>query len=350
MQDLDDLVSNLEAATQASTDLKEIMLQDLSFFETACGGTTGSLDPILSAIDASKVALAQFILVGFDMQQLLSCEELNSIYIKLAHGSVCTYLPDTFAWMFCTMSIILLSGMILYTLRSALLPNKEIRDDKNEESVVDMDHEMYLPSMIEPNKRHPNIHYDRQSMKSIRYDRNSNNTFDNSLNNTLNYDGRSKISFKTNTNSLEDDEKYQFSVGSPSFDDQPPNDTDTNNESAVREDRASNDGTADVPINDEQRNDSITGDSVFNFDLNANEDTNTVNTEDVTKYENSIAESLHEENSTANSNEDGQRINNTEEKSRISNTDGTKQGVEVSRVSTPEGGGVYIQDSGRFSV
>ena len=113
------------------SDLKDIIQGDTSAFETACGGSEGSLDPVLTALDVMKIAIASFTLIGHDGQNLLSCQGLNSIYIGLSHGSICRHMPETLAWMFFTMTIILLSGLNLFTFRAALLPDKRTHDDED---------------------------------------------------------------------------------------------------------------------------------------------------------------------------------------------------------------------------
>jgi hypothetical protein len=127
---LNGLVANLEEGYVACNDFQLIMAADINTFEKACGGKPGSLEPITVALNGMQAATLSFTEIGYDAQELLACRKLNSIYIKLMHGSVCTHMPETLAWMFCTMCIILLSGMMLFTLRAALLPDKIVNDDE----------------------------------------------------------------------------------------------------------------------------------------------------------------------------------------------------------------------------
>jgi len=135
LYDLNDLVYGLEDAQGVCIDLQAVMNEDISTFEQACGGGPGDLDPVDTALAGMELSASSFLRIGYETQEVLSCENLNSIYIELAHGSMCTYLPQTLAWMFTTMSIILGSGMMLFTLRAALLPDKDRHDysrhDKN---------------------------------------------------------------------------------------------------------------------------------------------------------------------------------------------------------------------------
>ena len=304
------------------------MLAELPFFEAACNGTSGSLNPVLTSIDATKVSIGQFILIGNDMEQVLACQGLNSIYIKLAHGSVCTYLPETFAWMFCTMSIILFSGMTLFTLRAALLPNMETQYDPDEDE-DDLDHEKRLPH-DDSNAQHPYISYDPRSNKSIRYDPKSNRS--------LVYDPKSNEPLKIAAppqviepeEDDEDDEKYQFSMGSPTLSNEK-NDDVLQNDTFEGDDTIGNDvdeengprpssriNSQPQPTNYEEfinDIDTTNNNDEIEFDITTafNDGTITENTEDVTKYENSI---------------DGLSLNNDddEEQSRI------KEEIEVSRL------------------
>ena len=149
-EQLSDLIYNLEEGITVSAELKTLVSDDIALFEMQCGGEPGSLMPILTALEAMKMALAAFALIGYDAQGLLACKGLNQIYLGLSHGSICSYMPETLAWMFCTMIIILFSGMTLFTLRAALLPDKAVR--VVEEHTTD-DYELelkYMPSAETP--------------------------------------------------------------------------------------------------------------------------------------------------------------------------------------------------------
>ncbi len=98
------------------------------------------------SLDATKIAVAAFLLVGYRAQSLLNCRRLNSIYIGLAHGAVCEHMPETLSWMFCTMAIIMFSGMTLFTFRAALLPDKEVKRGELEE-IDDVYENQYSPSI-----------------------------------------------------------------------------------------------------------------------------------------------------------------------------------------------------------
>jgi hypothetical protein len=139
---LNGLVANLEEGYVACNDFQLIMAADINTFEKACGGKPGSLEPITVALNGMQAATLSFTEIGYDAQELLACRKLNSIYIKLMHGSVCTHMPETLAWMFCTMCIILLSGMMLFTLRAALLPDKIVNDDEYSDSYTDDDEDI----------------------------------------------------------------------------------------------------------------------------------------------------------------------------------------------------------------
>lgn len=128
--ELDTLVVQLGEARDAVRDLKDIIASDQPAFETACGGTAGSLDPVMLSLEAMKLASNGFLVIGADAQSLLSCKELNGIYLGLSHGAVCKYMPETLAWMFVTMSIILIAGMTLVTFRAALRPDVLTEDQR----------------------------------------------------------------------------------------------------------------------------------------------------------------------------------------------------------------------------
>lgn len=145
---LSDLVYTLEEGITVSSELKAIIANDIALFEMQCGGEPGSLMPVLTGLEGMKIALAAFTLIGYDAENLLACKGLNKIYRGLSHVSICSYMPETLAWMFCTMIIILFSGMTLFTLRAALLPDKAVR---LVEAHDEGDYELkYMPSAETP--------------------------------------------------------------------------------------------------------------------------------------------------------------------------------------------------------
>jgi len=156
--ELETFVSDLESAYEVSSDLKQVISADITMYEQACNGYPGSLDPLLVSLDAVKLAIGNFLVVGYKAQSFLNCKRLNSIYIGLSHGAVCSHLPDTLAWMFCTMAIILFSGMVLFTFRAALLPDKQIRNELHEiDDVYENNYEPSVDLSPPPSKEFPRI-------------------------------------------------------------------------------------------------------------------------------------------------------------------------------------------------
>lgn len=200
---MDDLVVNLEEGYVVVNDLKQVIEANIADFELACGGTSGSLSPVLDSFDAMRVAAANFILIGYDGQDLLQCEGLNEIYIGLSHGSVCNYMPETLSWLFITMTIILGAGMVLITFRAALKPDKfnEIDDDYVVEYQDDDGDVKSLRSIQTPSMRFP------ASNRSL----NTNGEGDISLNTNGegDYEGDYSTSDFTDNNYTEDAESNQ---------------------------------------------------------------------------------------------------------------------------------------------
>jgi len=127
-ESVDQLVNDLEDGDQAVIDLRTLLEDNQKDFETRCGGAEGSLDGLKSSLTAIDNAFASFVSIGRDTRNLLECEPINQMYKDLYHEGVCRKMPNTMFWMFVTMLLVLFFGMIIISLRGALVPG--VLDDE----------------------------------------------------------------------------------------------------------------------------------------------------------------------------------------------------------------------------
>jgi hypothetical protein len=125
---VDNLVNELTDGNQAVVDLKKVLELNQKDFENRCGGGDGSLDGLKSSLVAVNLAFSSFVMISQDARSLLECKPINKIYTDFWHDGVCKQLPNTMFWMFITMILVLVSGMITISLRGALVP--ELLDDE----------------------------------------------------------------------------------------------------------------------------------------------------------------------------------------------------------------------------
>ena len=120
-------LDDIEEATLVATDLQSLLIANKENFALLCGGETDSLDNLESILGETILAFDEIIVIGNNATDLLSCQDINQIWIDVAHDAVCTSAPTALAWMFSTMSAIFIGGMIIFLLRGALLPT--IKED-----------------------------------------------------------------------------------------------------------------------------------------------------------------------------------------------------------------------------
>lgn len=124
-ESVDQLVNDLIDGRQAVIDLGIVLGERQRQFEVQCGGEPGSLDPLVSSLTTVEVAFSSFIDAGIDTRNLLECQPIHALYTDFFHDGVCRNLPNTLFWMFMTMLLVVIFGLIILTFRGALVPTLE---------------------------------------------------------------------------------------------------------------------------------------------------------------------------------------------------------------------------------
>lgn len=150
------LVDDLKDGNQVVIDLKLILDDSQKEFETMCDGDEGSLDGFKSSLSSVSNALSLLIFAAEDARNLLECKPINSMYEDFFHEGVCTSLPDTLYWMFVTMMLVVTFGMLILTLRSALVP-----------SLTENEPENHYYTVSEPHYENPRENFADDDEKSI---------------------------------------------------------------------------------------------------------------------------------------------------------------------------------------
>ena len=126
-----DLLGEVKDGKQAVVNLREVLEAEESNFQARCEGEEGSLNGLKSDLDSIDLAFSALILTAQDAVNLLECKPINDLYKDVFHVGICKNLPGSVHWMFVTNIIVVAFGMIIFTLRSALLPSlkeNEIED------------------------------------------------------------------------------------------------------------------------------------------------------------------------------------------------------------------------------
>uniref|UniRef100_A0A7R9W4W9 Uncharacterized protein n=1 Tax=Pseudictyota dubia TaxID=2749911 RepID=A0A7R9W4W9_9STRA len=109
-----DLGEAIDSTTTFSNSLDAVGMEDLN---RLCGTDFSDVAEQLVEIRRNLETLIGSASRGL---QLLSCESLNSLYVNTFHEGTCTYSVSGFAWVFASLLIVSICGMIMITLRSAV--------------------------------------------------------------------------------------------------------------------------------------------------------------------------------------------------------------------------------------
>lgn len=140
---IEDLVVQLDEGTRSAKDLQQLITINKNDFEQYCGGAAGSLDPLQETLGLAIDAFDDVMAIGNSTTDLLSCQDINSIWVDIVHDAACTSAPSAFTWMFSSIMAVYFSGIVIYLLRGALLPDEDINDECFDNDSVYTDDEDY---------------------------------------------------------------------------------------------------------------------------------------------------------------------------------------------------------------
>mmetsp|Transcript_30085 Transcript_30085/g.34977 ORF Transcript_30085/g.34977 Transcript_30085/m.34977 type:complete len:503 (+) Transcript_30085:54-1562(+) len=125
---VDELLLQLNEGLAVATDLQVTLSTQKEFYEQYCGGGPGSLDEFVATLTLAVTSIDDVKDVAESATDLLTCKDINDIWIYIAHDAICTSAPLAFAWMFSSMVGIYIAGMIVFMLRGAMIPSEDIND------------------------------------------------------------------------------------------------------------------------------------------------------------------------------------------------------------------------------
>jgi len=81
---------------------------------------------VLSTAISSSEAFSDFLQIATDARGILECKRINEVYVGIHHDLICTSIPKTLTWIFATTTASMLSGMLIFLFRGALLPTQHM--------------------------------------------------------------------------------------------------------------------------------------------------------------------------------------------------------------------------------
>ena len=130
-------------------DLKKLLLNDKVAFERFCHGcitgddtcteADGSLDGVIESLTLMDENFSGVIDTTKLLSEIIACERVNGIYIDLVHVVMCSDLTYALTWMFAMLFFFSCFGLVIVTLRAAILPPMKASDYQAEKERRDLD-------------------------------------------------------------------------------------------------------------------------------------------------------------------------------------------------------------------
>ncbi len=124
-------------ASMASMNTLQEMMNNVTIpeLERICG-IIGDFDSIGLYFDRLKVNFEKITKAATEVEELLSCENINSIYVDAVHGSACTDVPQAILWSFISLLTVSFFAMVMITLRSSWLEVLQSRSKMSDEMPI----------------------------------------------------------------------------------------------------------------------------------------------------------------------------------------------------------------------
>ena len=128
MNTFDEIASILNNSRSALLALQTFLIADTTIADTAitiaaeCGLEENQFSVIQLAVHDTEVIFKEIVEIVGEAEDALDCERINGIFVALSHDALCGSASTTLLWIFWTMSIVLVLGMLIILLRGSLLP------------------------------------------------------------------------------------------------------------------------------------------------------------------------------------------------------------------------------------
>ncbi len=126
MTNLDQLIVHLQDGATIVKDFQSYIELEKENLPQICENGGESLDMIQTTSGVVSDALSRFELIAKDVRGILECQRINDIYIGLHHNLLCENLPNSLSWIFTTMLLAFVLGLVSFLMRGALLPSEHM--------------------------------------------------------------------------------------------------------------------------------------------------------------------------------------------------------------------------------
>lgn len=149
---LSEYLDQLDGAISSTETVVDQVSNNLGLLELQCGK---SFEPFVRIAQAMNTNLDILKTEAANTLNLVSCKNINRLYVNTIHEATCTYAVDALAWIYSCSFIVAVCGMLMITLRAAYYPVQDLELSEGwRASTRGMEKKMLPPSIspeiIEP--------------------------------------------------------------------------------------------------------------------------------------------------------------------------------------------------------
>lgn len=144
-------LDQLKTAQSSIDTLIRTLDGNLGYVQQECG--TDELTTFLILSKSMKKNLDLLKSTVDDLLMLVNCEDINKMYTNAVHDAGCTKAPAAMSWVYGSLMVISVCGMIIITLRAAYLPSIKLMDPAIKRKDTRTSQTQHLESVSEDDRR-----------------------------------------------------------------------------------------------------------------------------------------------------------------------------------------------------
>ncbi|GFH58897.1 hypothetical protein CTEN210_15373 [Chaetoceros tenuissimus] len=117
------LVSDLGQATESLNVVMTMIQKEPDNIKATCGISQERLDGLAKIVKDSQNSFSYLSELARETVTILECKPINDIFLSFYHDALCTNGPQSLMWIFATLMIVTILGMLTFLNRGAMLPS-----------------------------------------------------------------------------------------------------------------------------------------------------------------------------------------------------------------------------------
>lgn len=132
------LVSDLGQATETLNVVMTMIQKEPDNIKATCGISQERLDGLAKIVEESRNSFSYLNELASETVNILECKPINDIFKSFYHDALCSSGPQSLLWIFATLMIVTILGMLTFLNRGAMLPSIHREDITRKQSKADV--------------------------------------------------------------------------------------------------------------------------------------------------------------------------------------------------------------------